>query len=112
MRSRRVTTARPLAATSWPVERRWSTSDTLEQGGLDRVRVAGDRLAVGLRALATRHPVITDIRGAGLMRGLEMTEAAATRVVDVALTHRLLVNRTAGRVIRAAPAADCLGLGN
>ena len=77
--------------------------DALEHGGLDRVRVAGARLADGLRALATRYPVIADIRGAGLMRGLEMTEAAATRVVDGALAHRLLVNRTAGRVVRLLP---------
>ena len=77
--------------------------DVLEHGGLDRVRVAGTRLVDGLRALAARYPVITDIRGAGLMRGLEMTEAAATQVVDGALAHRLLVNRTAGRVVRLLP---------
>ena len=77
--------------------------DVLEHGGLDRVRVAGARLADGLRVLATRHRVITDIRGAGLMRGLEMTAAAATQVIDGALAHRLLVNRTAGRVVRLLP---------
>jgi acetylornithine/succinyldiaminopimelate/putrescine aminotransferase len=77
--------------------------DALEHGGLDRVRVAGTRLGDGLRALATRYPVITDIRGAGLIRGLEMTEAAATQVVDGALAHRLLINRTAGRVVRLLP---------
>jgi acetylornithine aminotransferase len=32
-----------------------------------------------------------------------MTEAAATRIVDDALAHRLLVNRTAGRVVRLLP---------
>ena len=77
--------------------------DAMEHGGLARVRVAGARLADGLRSLATRYPVITDIRGAGLMRGLEMTEAAATRVVDGALAHNLLVNRTARRVVRLLP---------
>ena len=77
--------------------------DTMERGGLARVRVAGARLADGLGALATRYPVITDIRGAGLMRGLEMTEAVATQVVDGALAHKLLVNRTAGRVVRLLP---------
>ena len=77
--------------------------DALEHGGLDRVGVAGTRLVDGLRALAARYPVITEIRGAGLMLGLEMTEAAATQVVDGALAHRLLVNRTAGRVVRLLP---------
>jgi 4-aminobutyrate aminotransferase-like enzyme len=32
-----------------------------------------------------------------------MTEAAATQVVDGALAHRLLINRTAGRVVRLLP---------
>jgi len=77
--------------------------DALEQGGLARVQVAGARLDDGLRALASRHPVITDVRGAGLMCGLEMTEAAATQVVSDAVTQRLLVNRTAGRVVRLLP---------
>jgi len=77
--------------------------DALEHGGLDRVRKAGMRLADGLHTLATRHAAITDLRGAGLMRGLEMSEAEATRVVDGALAHRLLINRTAGRVVRLLP---------
>ena len=77
--------------------------DVLEHGGLDRIRIAGARLVDGLRALAARYPIITDIRGAGLMRGLEMTETAATRVVEGALAHGLLVNRTAGRVVRLLP---------
>ena len=47
--------------------------------------------------------MITDVRGAGLMRALEMPEAAAARAVDLARTHQLLVNRTAGRVVRLLP---------
>ena len=37
------------------------------------------------------------------MRGFEMPEAAATRAVELALAHHLLVNRTAGRVVRLLP---------
>ena len=77
--------------------------DALEQGGLERVRTAGARLANGLGALSKRYPIVTDVRGAGLMRGIEMPEAAATRVVDLALAQHLLVNRTAGRVVRLLP---------
>ena len=77
--------------------------DALEQGGLDRVRAAGTRLTDGLEALSKRFPIVTDLRGAGLMRGLEMPEAAATRVVELALAQGLLVNRTAGRVVRLLP---------
>ena len=43
------------------------------------------------------------MRGAGLMRGFEMPEAAATRAVELALAQQLLVNRTAGRVVRLLP---------
>ena len=57
----------------------------------------------GLEQLAKRYPIITDVRGAGLMRGIEMPEAAATRAVDLALARHLLVNRTAGRVVRLLP---------
>lgn len=77
--------------------------DMLEQGGLERVGLAGARLGDGLRALAERHPVIREIRGAGLMRGLEMTETAATDAVAGALEDGLLVNRTAGNVLRMLP---------
>ena len=77
--------------------------DALEQGGLERARAAGARLADGLEQLAERYPIITDVRGAGLMRGIEMPEAAATRAVDLALARHLLVNRTAGRVVRLLP---------
>jgi acetylornithine aminotransferase/acetylornithine/N-succinyldiaminopimelate aminotransferase len=77
--------------------------DALEHGGLDRVHVAGARLADGLRKLASRHSAITDVRGAGLMVGFEMTESAAIRVVDGALARHLLINRTAGRVVRMLP---------
>ena len=77
--------------------------DALEHGGLERVRAAAARLAEGLQGLAERYPFITDVRGAGLMRGFEMPEAAATRAVELALAHHLLVNRTAGRVVRLLP---------
>lgn len=77
--------------------------DALENGGLDHLQKVSARLTDGLRSLAARYPVITDIRGAGLMRGLEMTDAAATQVVELAMARRLLVNRTAGRVVRLLP---------
>ena len=77
--------------------------DALEQGGLERVQAAGARLADGLEALSKRYPMIAGVRGAGLMRGFEMPEAAAARAVELALARQLLVNRTAGRVVRLLP---------
>ena len=75
----------------------------LTQGGLQRVHEAGSRLAAGLDTLAERYPLISDVRGAGLMRGLEMPADAAAQVVDAAMSRGLLVNRTAGTVVRMLP---------
>ena len=77
--------------------------EAMEHGGFERVRQAGVTLGGGLDALAQRYPVITDIRGAGLMRGLEMPADTAAQVVEGALARRLLVNRTAGGVVRMLP---------
>src|SRR4051812_28360118 len=47
--------------------------DVLESESLaDAARVKGELLRDGLRALAERHEVIGDIRGRGLMQGLEL----------------------------------------
>lgn len=77
--------------------------DALEHGGLERVQAAGARLEKGLRHLADRYPVITDVRGTGLMQGLDMSETAAGQVVEAALAGGLLVNRAAGHVVRMLP---------
>jgi acetylornithine/succinyldiaminopimelate/putrescine aminotransferase len=58
----------------------------------------GDRLG----ALAAKHPLVREVRGAGVMRGLELT-VDATPVVEGALARGLLVNRTAERVVRLLP---------
>ena len=55
-----------------------------------------------LLALQKQHRVITSVRGAGLMRGLELAVDAAP-VVEAALKSGLLVNRTAERVVRMLP---------
>jgi acetylornithine/succinyldiaminopimelate/putrescine aminotransferase len=55
-----------------------------------------------LLVLQRKHPVITAVRGAGLMRGLELA-VDAQPVVEAALKAGLLVNRTAERVVRMLP---------
>ena len=55
-----------------------------------------------LRALQQKHQVVTSVRGAGLMRGLELA-VDAQPVVEGALKAGLLVNRTAERVVRMLP---------
>ena len=75
----------------------------LEAGLGDRVRTAGARLEAGLRTLAARYEAIREIRGTGLMWGLDVDEPVAERMVGAALEHGLIINRTAGTVIRLLP---------
>ena len=66
-------------------------------------RGRGRRLLRDEAARAGRDaPVIAEVRGAGLMRGLELTRDAAP-VVEGAMARGLLVNRTAERVVRMLP---------
>jgi len=77
--------------------------DALEGGLIDRVAEAGARLGAGLEALVSASPQVHEVRGAGLMRALEVDQAVADRTVDCALAQRLIVNRTAGTAIRLLP---------
>jgi predicted acetylornithine/succinylornithine family transaminase len=78
--------------------------DELDAGGLlGRVARTGAVLERGLRALAARHSIIREIRGAGLMWGLDLSRDAAP-VVEAALARGVIVNRTAETVVRLLPA--------
>jgi acetylornithine aminotransferase/acetylornithine/N-succinyldiaminopimelate aminotransferase len=84
--------------------------DEIAGGLLDHVKKAGAHLERRLRELAAKHPAIVEVRGAGLMWGLELnsddssdSSEIATAVYDAAIRHGLLVNRTAGKVIRLLP---------
>lgn len=77
--------------------------DALQGGLVDRVNTAGTRLEAGLRTLAERYPAIREIRGAGLMWGLDVDETVAKTIVGAALDHGLIINLTAGTVIRLLP---------
>lgn len=69
----------------------------------DSMREAAARLLDRLQVLrASRPDVITDIRGAGLMVGLEVAVDAAA-VVNAALERGLVINRTSNTVIRLLP---------
>jgi 4-aminobutyrate aminotransferase-like enzyme len=64
---------------------------------------ASARLFERLHALsATRHGAIVDVRGAGLIAGIELAQDALP-VVAAALERGLVVNRTQGTVIRLLP---------
>jgi acetylornithine/succinyldiaminopimelate/putrescine aminotransferase len=55
-----------------------------------------------LRAMAARHAIVKEVRGCGLMWGIELTCDAAP-VVPAALERGVIVNRTAERVVRLLP---------
>ena len=74
----------------------------LEHGLLDHVKRVGAHLERRLRALALEHPVVVEVRGAGLMRGIELRVDAAP-VIDTARERGLLVNRTNEKVVRLLP---------
>lgn len=74
----------------------------MDKGLLDHVRAVGDHFERRLRTLALQHPVIVEVRGAGLMRGLELS-IDATPVIDLARERGLLVNRTNEKVVRMLP---------
>jgi len=75
----------------------------LTDGGLmTHVQHVGGVFETALQRLASAHPIVAEVRGAGVMRGLALTIDAAP-VVDRARERGLLVNRTAGRVVRLLP---------
>jgi acetylornithine/N-succinyldiaminopimelate aminotransferase len=74
----------------------------LMDGLIDHVRDVGQHFEQQLRALALKFPIITEVRGAGLMRGLQLTMDAAP-VIDAARESGLLVNRTDEKVVRLLP---------
>jgi acetylornithine/succinyldiaminopimelate/putrescine aminotransferase len=77
--------------------------DELVDGGLmAHVARVGAHMEAGLRQLQARHPMIREIRGAGLMRGLDFDRPAAP-IVDAAIQQGLLVNRTSDTVVRLLP---------
>ena len=76
--------------------------DELEGGLMEHVARVGPHLERGLRAIASRQPAVRDVRGAGLMWGIDIDRPAAA-IVDAARERRLLINRTSDTVIRLLP---------
>ncbi len=69
---------------------------------LEQARRMGDYLAKGLADFKDRHRAVRDIRGLGLLQGLEV-EIDAKAVVADCLTRGVLVNATSERVLRFVP---------
>lgn len=76
--------------------------ELMDKGLLAHVREVGAYFEAQLQTLAATHAVVREVRGAGVMRGIDLTVDAAP-VVEGALARGLLVNRTAETVVRLLP---------
>ena len=74
----------------------------MEHGLIEHVKTVGTHFERQLRTLALKHPMIVEVRGAGVMRGLQLN-VDAMPVVTQARERGLLVNRTDEKVIRLLP---------
>ncbi len=77
--------------------------DVLEEEGLvARAARTGALFKEGLRELAREFPLVREVRGLGLLLGMELT-VPGEELVAACRERGLLVNCTAGRVIRFLP---------
>ena len=67
-----------------------------------RTGVLGERMLNGFRKALHNQPGVKDIRGRGMMIGIEL-DATCTELVAKALDAGLLINVTAGNVVRLLP---------
>ncbi len=83
-----------------------SIGEIERRGLLQRATALGARFNEGLRRLAARHPLIGEVRGLGMLQGVELVSDRATKapaitqaqhVVASALRRGLLINNRGGR---------------
>jgi acetylornithine/N-succinyldiaminopimelate aminotransferase len=90
--------------------------EIFDRGVADNVKRVGVAFEQRLRAIAAKHSIVKEVRGAGLMWGLQLARDAAP-VVPAGLERGVIVNRTAEKVVRLLPpftiteteAGDALG---
>jgi acetylornithine aminotransferase len=76
---------------------------TLTEGGLlEKSRMVGAYLEKGLHELASRIPLITDVRGLGLLQGIELSIDGKPLVQDCQ-ARKVLINCTMDKVLRFVP---------
>lgn len=77
--------------------------ETIEKEGLlAHAAGVGERLRLAIEAL--EHPLVRDVRGAGLLLGIALAEPVAARVQRAAQDAGFLVNAAGAGVVRLAPA--------
>jgi 4-aminobutyrate aminotransferase len=90
-----------------------ATLDVIEEEGLlARASEMGERLRLGFGELACRYEAIGDVRGSGLMLGVDLVEDLETRAPDRALAAQVVtacfdrgvyLTFLGGSVLRIAP---------
>ncbi len=82
-----------------------ATFDVIEGEGLMANATAiGDVLLAGLREIASRHPIITDVRGRALWIGMSMAEHAhASMIEQIAFRKGLLILGCGDADVRISP---------
>lgn len=68
----------------------------------DHAAEVGSYLLEGLRRIAALHPIVTDVRGLGLMVGMDLSREAAP-IVDACRERGLLVNAVKPNTLRMVP---------
>ena len=77
--------------------------DTIDREGLvENARERGAALVAGLERLRGKHPVLEEIRGAGLLVGADLSVDGAP-FVEACLSRGLLVNAVRPKTLRFAP---------
>jgi len=77
-------------------------TEIFDRGVAEHVKRVGSVFEQRLRAIAAAHSIVKDVRGAGLMWGIELSRDAAP-VVPAGLERGVIVNRTAETVVRLLP---------
>jgi 4-aminobutyrate aminotransferase len=83
-----------------------ATLDLIESGLVDNARARGDQAMAGLRQIAARHSsLVVDVRGRGLMIGIEFDRAVHAEEVQWACFQRGLLVLECGKAsVRMSPA--------
>src|ERR1019366_7934120 len=79
--------------------------DTMKQAGtLAHVREVGSYFKQQLEWLRQRHACVTEVRGLGLMLGLELDSVdLATKAASAMMARHIIINRTSDTVLRYLP---------
>jgi 4-aminobutyrate aminotransferase-like enzyme len=93
-----------------------ATIEVIEEENLvENARLMGNRLRDGLNGLQVKYPIIGDVRGMGLMQGIELVGEkkvpdveGAKRLMELTKARGLLIGKggTFGNVVRLAPALN------